>query len=146
MASKFLFLDYDGVLHPGLAGTMVYLPRLQAFLHEHPSVQVVLSTSWRLTYSFESLRYAFEPALRDRVVGTTPALPEGTRAQRFAEIGIWLTRYAPVDAKWAALDDDATLFPPWCEELVLCESVRGLRPAQLQEVARKLDLHQAGSQ
>jgi hypothetical protein len=141
--AAWIFLDFDGVLHPGLAGTLCYRDRLEAFLAQHPYVGVVLSTSWRQHYPLEQLRLMFASEARQRIVDVTPVFPEGTHAQRYAEIQAWLGRHGG-GRRWAALDDDASLFPPWCDELVLCDSARGLRPAHLQKVAGLLGLPTAG--
>jgi hypothetical protein len=134
--TRLLFLDFDGVLHPGLAGTFCYLFRIEEFLLAHPAVGVVLSTSWRQQYSLDELRLYFSPALRVRIIDVTPVLPEG-RGQRYAEIQAWLARHGG-HLRWAALDDDASLFPAWCDELVLCDPARGLRQKHLDELVIKL--------
>ncbi|MBK3779963.1 hypothetical protein G3A43_06820 [Paraburkholderia aspalathi] len=139
LVTHWVFVDFDGVLHPGLAGTLCYVSRLEAFLIANPGVGVVLSTSWRQHYSLDELRMMFPVSIRARIVAVTPVLPEGTRAQRYAEIQEWLRRFG-AGRPWAALDDDASLFPAWCDELVLCESARGIRPAHLQKVAGILGL------
>ncbi|MEX3984252.1 HAD domain-containing protein [Paraburkholderia sp. EG287A] len=141
--ARWLFVDFDGVLHPGLAGTLCYRDRLEAFLLEHTDIGVVLSTSWRLHYTHDELRRLFSSSIRERIVGVTPALPDSTRAQRYSEIQVWLRRHGG-GRRWAALDDDETLFPAFCDELVLCDSARGLRPAHLQKVAGLLGLPAAG--
>lgn len=137
--ARWLFLDFDGVLHPGLAGTFIHLPLLQQFLQDHPDVGVVLTTSWRLDYSLEELRRYFVADLRARVVDVTPALLEYTPAKRYAEIQVWLRRHGAC-RPWAALDDDASLYPPECPQLVLCNAARGLRQPQLDALRVKLGL------
>jgi hypothetical protein len=137
--AQWLFVDFDGVLHPGLAGTLCYASRLEDFLLDHPGVGIVLSTTWRQHYPLAELRMMFPASIRARIADVTPVAPEGTRAARYAEIQAWLRRHGG-GRRWAALDDDATLFPAWCDELVLCESARGLRPAHLRKVAGILGL------
>lgn len=139
MQYRLLFLDFDGVTHPCTAGTFIHLAKLTPLLRAHPEILVVLSTSWRLEHSLEELRLLFKVDLRERVIGTTPALPDTSRAQRFAEIRQWLAQNCVSQTTpWSVLDDDATLFPPDCPQLVLCDTVRGMRQPQIDELARKL--------
>lgn len=129
-----LFLDFDGVLHPGLAGTFVYRDRIEGFLAQHPSVGVVFSTSWREQYSVAEMASWFLGTPRERFLGATPILPSGP-ALRWHEIQAWLTT-ARFRGAWAALDDDRMLFPELCLNLVLCDPARGVRPAQLETLSR----------
>ncbi len=136
---KLLFLDFDGVLHPCTAGTFVYLDRFQDFLSKHPDLCVVLSTTWRLDYPWEELLAFFSPDLRARFVGATPDLPDSPYV-REKEIHAWLRANQCGHVPWVALDDDASLFSPGCQNLVQCETIRGLRPAQLAQIEVKLGL------
>ena len=140
MQPKLLFLDFDGVLHPCTAGTFIYIGRLQAFLRKHPALRVVLSTSWRTDHAWLDLMALFSPDMRERFVGATPQLNESLPAVREQEIRAWLRTTRCEHVEWAALDDDATLFSPGCPHLVQCETIRGLRPAQLEQLEAKLNL------
>lgn len=135
---RLVFLDFDGVLHPGLAGTFIYLPDFEAFLAAHPDVGVVFSTSWREQESFESLVEFFSQSLRPRFLGVTPQSAGGP-GSRWRECHEWVVEH-DFRGPWAALDDDAQLFPSYCSQLVLCASARGLRKAQLDELRVKLQL------
>lgn len=135
-----LFLDFDGVLHPGMAGSFSKLPRFEAFLRAQPTIQVVLSTSWRLSFPFEDLRDFFAPDLRARVIGATGCLPDDTPAQRYQEICQWRRSNLAWQLPWVAVDDMADLFPSYCPELVLCEAIRGLQPGHLVAICRVLGL------
>lgn len=136
--SHLVFLDFDGVLHPGLAGTFIYAPDFETFLQEHRDVQVVFSTSWREEETHQSLTEYFSPSLRQRFIGVTPVSPGGP-GSRWREIRAWLSEQG-FGGRWVALDDDATLFPPGCAELVRCDTARGLRKTQLDEMRGKLQL------
>ncbi|MFZ3000646.1 MAG: HAD domain-containing protein [Undibacterium umbellatum] len=50
-----LFLDFDGVLHPEPCydKTQLFscLPRLEAILRDFPTVQIVISSTWRKNWS-----------------------------------------------------------------------------------------------
>lgn len=132
----FLFLDFDGVCHPGLAGTFIHLDKLERLLYDLPHIQVVLSTTWRLEHEFSYLVALFSPELQSRVIGCTPELAGATRDQ---EILAWLSthRVSPT-APWVALDDDASLFSNGFRKLVLCDPARGLRAPQLAALREQL--------
>ncbi|KVP96418.1 hypothetical protein WJ97_11045 [Burkholderia ubonensis] len=142
MQPKLIFLDFDGVLHPCTAGTFIYVGRFQAFLRQHPCLRVVLSTSWRNDHAWDDLMALFSPDMRERFVGATPQLSETLPAAREQEIQAWLRAHGCERVPWVAVDDDVSLFTPGCQRLVQCETIRGLRPAQLAEVATKLALTQ----
>ncbi len=139
MPTALLFLDFDGVLHPCLAGTFIYMERFEVFLRAHPQLRVVLSTSWRCDHPWEQLLALFSPDLRDRFIGATPNFEVlGGPAVREREIQAWRAANRVQSLRWAALDDDASLFSPGCPQLVLCETVRGLRPQQLAKLKELL--------
>jgi hypothetical protein len=82
-----LYLDYDGVLHPddvrthnGVpylsapipgASLFMWVPILEQVLDEHPTVRIVLSTSWVRVKSFSYARKRLSKVLQDKVVGAT---------------------------------------------------------------------------
>jgi hypothetical protein len=140
MQLRLLFTDFDGVMHPCNAGTFIYLDRYQAFLRKHPSVHPVLSTTWRLDNAWDYLMSMFAADLRTRFLGATPALNESLPAARERECNAFRFAHGYQNVPWVALDDDASLFTPGCPNLVLCETVRGLRPAQLALIETKLQL------
>ena len=83
-----LFLDFDGVLHPLFtrpelppeeSRPFCYLPRFATVLRDYPSVEVVISSTWRITRDLEQLREPFPHVLRPRVIGTTPHLFDDER-------------------------------------------------------------------
>lgn len=135
MRISFLFLDFDGVLHPGLSGTFINLPLLVEFLEEQPQVRIVLSSSWRLEQPLSALKEYFPAAVQPRILGCTPELPGGSR---YGEILHWLRHEGVTLSKWAALDDDSALFPQFCDQLVLCKTSKGLERAQLKRLAELL--------
>jgi hypothetical protein len=141
MQIQLLFTDFDGVLHPCLAGTFIYLDRYQEFLRQHPSIRPVLDTTWRLDHPREYLMAMFAPDIRERFLGATPLLDDALPAVREQEILAFRRANRLEHLPWVALDDDASLFSPGCPNLVLCETVRGLRPAQLAQIEAKLGLN-----
>lgn len=126
-----LFLDFDGVLHPEGVGEdlhFVHLPAFEAALREFPSVQVVVSSAWRLDMPLDELRQKFSQDIRARVVGVTPSLPhlEAKYGQRQRECELWLRQAYPggvATPRWLALDDRESYFDRGCQNLVLLPHV-----------------------
>jgi hypothetical protein len=143
-ASVILFLDFDGVLHPDpcrdARRLFEHAPRLAALLEAFPEVCVVLSTSWRNTRSIDELVAPLSAPLRARVIGVTPTFGEFVAParlipyRRHAECLQWLEAQGQADRPWLALDDRASLFEPYCEQLIECDSRRGFDA----QVARRL--------
>jgi hypothetical protein len=141
MIERVLFLDFDGVLHPvggppGHSLPFEHMHALEAVLRRWPALQVVIASSWREHYELEQLRDFFADDLRDRVVGVTPVLErEGEFAvgRRQKECLAWLAANAP-EARWLALDDDATLYESGPHALI-CDAVQGLSdPATIERL------------
>ena len=124
-----LFLDIDGVLHSssGRQRLLSRQPLLESWLRRRPTVDVVFSSTWRLRRSVAELSSVFSEDLQARVAGATPAI--GARLWepppmyvRWAEINAWLRANAPPGGswtRWAALDDQHWLFPPFTVQLVV---------------------------
>ena len=143
-----LFLDFDGVLHPDpcfdSARLFEHAPRLAEALEPFSEVSIVLSTSWRTQYTFEQMVGPFPAALRDRVIGVTPlfaygeAPPSLAPYRRQAECMQWLRANGDEQHRWLALDDRASLFVPYCERLILCDSQDGLTEPSLVRLSTAL--------
>jgi hypothetical protein len=131
-----LFLDFDGVLHPDPCFDALRLfeqvPRLEAVLAEFPETDLVLSTNWRTDRTLTQLREFLGSAIATRVVGATPyfgsfAAPARLLPyHRHAECVQWLLENDAEDQAWIALDDRASMFAPACDQLIECDSARGL--------------------
>lgn len=131
-----LMLDIDGVLHPAQSGSLIYLPVLENWLRAHPSVDVVISSNWRDSHSLDQLRAFFSEDLQERVIGTTPNLPD---AYREDEIEAWAGAYGIT--RWIALDDRAQDFPRTAgTHLVTTEYFDGITPVVLAELSMKFAL------
>lgn len=124
-----LYLDFDGVLHPyededrlfeiPVRTLFTYEPLLEAQLAPHPSVKIVLSTSWAKNKSGSGAWVYLKPGLQQRVVGAT--WDQGTRSYRVPveERERRLSRYEQIAADvawrkpsaWFALDDSVTAWP-----------------------------------
>lgn len=78
----FLFLDFDGVLHPPYDGLptpkevcFCHLPRFEAVMRQHPGVHIVISSTWRQQFGLAQLRGYFCADIAQRIVGVTPKYP-----------------------------------------------------------------------
>jgi len=139
-----LFLDFDGVLHRGVArvaGDKVvserpgeielfeYAPVLAGILHRFPAVEIVLSTSWVRVLGFEASRSALPPSLSDRVIGATydESSADAWSWESIAR-GCQVTSYVRrhVIRRWVAIDDEADGFDGCAEHFVACETALAL--------------------
>jgi len=152
-----LFLDFDGTTHPDGSTVNKFFSRLthlEAWLRRHPSVNVVISSSWREAHPMSELLSFFAGDIQRRIVGATPiaarcdwASVDGEllpiRFEREAEILAWLRDHGAIGRPWAALDDQPWRFRPFCRQLILCDPKTGLteRELRLLTVALGLDKH-----
>lgn len=153
-----LFVDFDGVLHPGGSREdqiFCRMPLLADALRGPLSgVDLVISSDWRLVYGVEDLRQHFPADLRRRVLGCTPLDTQvtprtwGAMAVQFprqAQIMAWVARHrSSSQHPWAALDDRPEWFLPGEARLVVVSADRGLQPEHLDRVAEILKQQQAG--
>jgi hypothetical protein len=128
VSAPLLFLDFDGVLHPlrsGEAGRFVCMPAFEAWARAHPAIEIVISSTRRQIFPFETIRRFFSSDIRGRIIGVTPIVVVEAEYKRHREIGIWLHKNQRDAAPWLALDDSEDRFPPGCPNLVLCDPARG---------------------
>ena len=127
-----LFLDFDGVLHPGsgLAGGAFTCASLLEQTLQGLDVDVVVSSSWRFHAAHEQIVRWLPQGLALRVVGTTGAAIVG-RWARYQEILAWVDQHRR-GADWRALDDALMEFPPDCPQLIPCSPRRGFGAEEAQ--------------
>ena len=121
---RVLFLDFDGVLHPGPDVTAspalwFWLPALAKVLEAHGDVRIVVHSTWRLDHSVDQLRVLLG-GLGERVIDATP---EGGRLE---SIERWLEAHNDVDSYRILDDDESAFFFPLPAELILCDPVHGI--------------------
>jgi len=141
-SSDLLFLDVDGVLHPVetdysfSSRFFSRLPLLEELLREFRSVEVVISSDWRLAESIEQLQRYFSEDIRHRIIGATPQInPEAVvDYRRQLEIQAWLDGNGRHDAEWVALDDWPQSFETGFARLVLTDPTRAFDQDCLQEL------------
>jgi hypothetical protein len=124
MASKLIFLDFDGVLHPISAGedgqfcrAALLASTLAGF---EGNVQVVVSSDKRGYYTLDELKAMLPAELAQHVIGVTPF----RAGNRLEEIQAFVAKHAPA-ADWRALDDDFLSFPKGFQQLIRCDGFVG---------------------
>ena len=133
--SRILFLDVDGVLHPGpnvptLLTHMCWLPQLERLLTGHSDVAVVVHSTWRYRYELAELRELFGN-LGARVIDVAPD------GERYDSIRQWVSWHQGPGLTYRILDDEAGEFPiPPPAELILCDTRRGLGDPAVQAKLR----------
>ena len=141
-SSDLLFLDIDGVLHP-VGGDYSFssrffshLPPLEELLREFRSVDVVISSDWRLTESIEQLQRYFSADIQHRIIGATPQIDPNAAVhqRRQLEIQAWLDGNGRHDAEWVALDDWPSNFEAGFARLVLTDPKRAFDQDSFQEL------------
>jgi hypothetical protein len=146
---RIIFLDIDGVVLPlsqparcryeNFAPADIPLPlqRLTTFLDDYPSVELVLSSSWRVDYGLERARDLLPLRHRKKLIGATPMINNGR--DRGEECLLWLA-----DRKerclFAALDDCRQLFASNINWLVLVDARAGIVDKTILELTRVLEL------
>jgi HAD domain in Swiss Army Knife RNA repair proteins len=132
-----LFLDFDGVLHPEYIPSMTpgrfranpdhfsMLPAFEAVLREFTSLQVVISSTWRLQRSLDELKAVFSEELQHRIVGITPTVPRGGIGSRQREIEGWMEVNGE-GRRWIAIDDRPTFFDRDCSNVFFTDTFVGL--------------------
>lgn len=145
-----LYLDYDGPLHHDACywhprrGAYLYAPLLAELLVPHPTVLIVLSTSWVRQYGCYDAAKRLPKLLRDRVIGAT--YHSGMRGQGFWDKPRWRQIWEDVlrrgPGSWLAIDNDAAGWPTELKRhLVATDDVEGIgNPAVQEELRRQLSL------
>jgi hypothetical protein len=137
-AAVVLFLDFDGVLHRTSAEVnelFAAVPLLEEVLREFPSVEIVISSSWRVYHGLHEMREFFSEDMAHRIRDATPK--HDLARTRQSECQEWLRRHRPA-APWLALDDQPWLFESGCEQLLCVNGTVGFRVADAQRLRERL--------
>lgn len=152
----FLFLDFDGVLHPEYEGQFVpqevvfcHLPRFEAVIADFPLVRIVISSTWRMQFDLDNLRGRFSREIASRIVGVTPQYQcVEDRVQRVrlsglgereSEIIEWLGQHGQEHSPWIALDDAVWDFRRYRDHVVECRNYVGFDDAVAIRLRKALD-------
>lgn len=107
----YVFMDFDGVTHPwGEVEDFRSLPMIEDVLREFEEARIVISSDWRMLFSFRRLVNRFSSDMQPRVVGTSPQIlpkkgPE-LHGLREREAMTWLEQNTPgAEVQWCAIDD-----------------------------------------
>lgn len=125
----YLFLDFDGVLHPnrlGESGYFEFEECLRPICYLVPDLRIVLSTSWVETHGFEMTRDFLHPNLARKVVGMTfDGRPDWDDLTRFEQIKSYVDAHGIED--WIAIDDDVKDWHTgYTRNLVECDGRTGI--------------------
>ena len=118
-----VFLDFDGVLHPGTVSReehFICLPRFERVVREFDHARIVVSSSWRCFYTLAQMAEHFSADIRPRIVGATPIIEPHVPHTRHDEIQLYLTGLSRTHGSWIAIDDNPAEFPQGCRNLLLC--------------------------
>ncbi|MEI7613286.1 MAG: HAD domain-containing protein [Betaproteobacteria bacterium] len=133
MSKRILFIDFDGVFHSMDSRDFEYcgndlvvsdnpdlfqwVPLLWQIIEPHP-VDLVVHSSWRHLYPREELIARFPVVMQSRIVGVT----EGRERHQS------ILNYVCMNdvQRFAVLDDSPEAFPEGWQNLILCDSKRGI--------------------
>jgi len=140
MKTKYLFLDFDGVLHPSLCNDKDKFSNAK-LLEEAlspSSCQIIISSSWRFQFTLDQLKKVLPKTVSNLVTDTTGEAITGQYA-RYNEIKHWLESKQKPFADWMAIDDAINEFPPDCTNLIATKSSQGITKEQIIELKYWLD-------
>jgi hypothetical protein len=135
-AVQILFLDFDGVMHPEFCNEskhFVHLATFEAVMRAAPSVELVISSTWRQKRSLDELKALFTADVAARIIGSTPLyaqledVPDSLLGyEREAECRSWLRQHGRAAQEWLALDDRSWNFRPFNHNVLLVDGRVGL--------------------
>jgi hypothetical protein len=143
-----IFLDFDGVLHPAPTRSKgeewCWLPRIETMLIcalNDPSVQIVISSAWRIYHSVDELKRFVGPKIAAKVIDCTPCFEPSTREE---ECLTWLEANGLAGTPWVAIDDLVSDFKHHAaEHLVAIDPMFGPSLADLRRfIALQVRQHQ----
>ena len=140
MKAKYLFLDFDGVLHPSLCNDNDRFSKVNLLSQALTSspCQIIISSSWRFQFTLDQLKKMLPVSISNLVVDVTGEALNGQYA-RYNEIKNWLDRKHKPFADWKAIDDAINEFPPNCPNLIATKSSQGMTKEQIFELKQWLD-------
>ena len=131
---KYLFLDFDGVLHPTSHGARLFsnAPLLEEALNLYPC-QIIVSSSWRFHHDIDKIKMSLPEGIRRMIQGETGDAYLGQYA-RYHEIVGYLYDRDKHFANWKALDDSWTEFPDGCDNLISCNPNTGITGLEIERL------------
>ncbi len=125
MDKKYIFLDFDGVMHPDGKQAFSCAEYFADCIKDKNNLFIVFSTSWREYSTIEKLSSYLPSSIRNKCIGKTPLLKNHYKHVRYHEIMAYNSEKLIGDNNWIALDDMAIIFPPNCKNLILTNPRNG---------------------
>jgi hypothetical protein len=133
--NKFLFLDFDGVLHPTAYGSVVFSnTHLLEEIFSNHQCNIVISSSWRFHVDLKEIKLRFPEVIQPHIIGVTGEAFIG-QYSRYHEIKAYLYDRDKYFAKWKALDDSWIEFPEGCENLIRCNPNTGITDQEVKQLS-----------
>ncbi len=126
-----IFLDFDGVLHPGQKGDFSQIDVFRKVMGRLQYPQIVITSSLRLSMTIKELRAMFPADLARKIEGVTPEKDAFKGCVRQLEIQSYNQRNP---LPFLVLDDEASLFEPGWPPLALVNSQTGLVDADVDRI------------
>jgi len=153
---RLLFLDFDGVLNGAVCWETKHAhtemdktepdrhwalcpemgEQLKRIADTVPSLEIVVSSTWRLGTPIEKLRALLAPfgIAGERVISATPRFGGQIRG---LEIADWLVKNGAFESRIVILDDDRDMGVLW-PHLIWTDFRKGLTPADADEAIKRL--------
>lgn len=119
-----LFLDFDGVLHPGTGAPFTRAPELAKVLHPYlPRIEIVVSSSWAAYHSLDKIKSFLPGDVAARITDAVrhhPKREDPEYSSKRRKIQSLRSRYEDIVfyiecrkdiGDWLALDDDDVGWP-----------------------------------
>ncbi len=134
MNKKYIFLDFDGVMHPEGKQAFSCAEYFAQSIKDLEDINIVFSTSWREYSSVERLAKYMPESIRDKCIGKTPVIRDCYKHVRYQEIMAFNKENKIKDNQWIAIDDMPVLFPKDCKNLILTNSKIGFSEKEAQMI------------
>lgn len=134
-----LYSAWTGTLREYLAQEFcpIALSNVEELVRRIPDVKIVVSSTWRMAETVETLKKILAPAklVSDAVIDTTPIFREGPRGD---EIQDWLNRHPEV-THYVIIDDDSDMLDSQKNNFVKTSSMHGFQYADILWALRILE-------
>lgn len=119
MDKKYIFLDFDGVIHPNGKQAFSCAEYFADCIKDKENLFIVFSTSWREYATVDKLSSYLPKSIQQKCIGKTPLLKNHYKQVRYNEIIQYTNEKLINNNQWIALDDMSIIFPPNCKNLIL---------------------------
>lgn len=133
---KYIFLDFDGVLHRSGAKSNPMFEHMDLFCNfikqYKDSVRIIISSSWKDSFKLKNLQEFFHDEVADMVIGVTPNIKsEINKGSREIEIKSFCDNNNITKEDWIAIDDMQILFNN-TSNVIFTEPKEGLTNKELE--------------